>query len=178
MNENNFLQELSTDLGELFSSGHNYDVIIQTEENGNIKEFYTHSLILCLRSPYFKTALSKNWAYNEDGIIIFKKPNILPEIMNLLLKYLYSGTIELDKQKGINVFKLFMAADELDIKKLSDYILNYITKKCETFIKDDPIDILQIIFQYEPFNYLRNYCLELIEMILKYEKSMKFGNIY
>jgi hypothetical protein len=89
MNDYNFLQELSNDLGELYSSRNNCDVIIQAEENENIKEFYAHSLILCSRSTYFKTALSKNWVYNENGMIIFKKPNISPEVMNQLLKYVY-----------------------------------------------------------------------------------------
>ncbi|GBC18860.2 BTB/POZ protein [Rhizophagus irregularis DAOM 181602=DAOM 197198] len=156
MDEYNFLQELSNDLGELFSSGNNCDVIIQAEENDNKKEFYTHSLILCSRSTYFKAALSKNWIHNENGMIIFKKPNISPEIMNHLLKYLYSGIIELDKQRGVNVFKLFIASDELE----------------------DPIDILQIIFKYEHFNSLRNNCLEFISENPKiFFESTKFLSI-
>ncbi|GBB99735.1 hypothetical protein RclHR1_03610011 [Rhizophagus clarus] len=162
MNEYNFLQELSNDLGELLSNRNNCDVIIQTEENENIKEFYTHSLILCSRSTYFKAALSKNWVHNENGMIIFKKPNISPEIMNHLLKYLYSGIIKLDEQRGINVFKLFIASDELGIKNLCDYILNHIIEKYEKYLIEDPIDILQIIFEYEHFNILRDYCLEFI----------------
>ncbi|PKC75333.1 hypothetical protein RhiirA1_528871 [Rhizophagus irregularis] len=178
MDEYNFLQELSNDLGELFSSGNNCDVIIQAEENDNKKEFYTHSLILCSRSTYFKAALSKNWIHNENGMIIFKKPNISPEIMNHLLKYLYSGIIELDKQRGVNVFKLFIASDELGIKKLSEYILNYIIGKYEIYIKEDPIDILQIIFKYEHFNSLRNNCLEFISENPKiFFESTKFLSI-
>ncbi|CAB5354833.1 unnamed protein product [Rhizophagus irregularis] len=98
--------------------------------------------------------------------------------MNHLLKYLYSGIIELDKQRGVNVFKLFIASDELGIKKLSDYILNYIIEKYEIYIKEDPIDILQIIFKYEHFNSLRNNCLEFISENPKiFFESTKFLSI-
>ena len=77
----NFLSELSQDIGQLFSTGDNYDLIIQAGEGQNMKEFFAHSLILSARSTYFKAALSKEWAKKENGIITFKKPNISPEII-------------------------------------------------------------------------------------------------
>jgi hypothetical protein len=55
----NFLSDLSQDIGQLFSTGDNYDLIIQAGEGQNTKEFKAHSLILSARSTYFKTALSK-----------------------------------------------------------------------------------------------------------------------
>ena len=82
----NFLDELSNDFKKLLSGGDNYDVIIEAGKNYNIKRFRTHSLILSLRSTYFKAGLSKYWAQKENGKIIFRKPNINPEIMELLLK--------------------------------------------------------------------------------------------
>ena len=72
-----------------FSTGENYDLIIQAGEGQNMKEFFAHSLILSARSTYFKAALSKEWAKKENGIITFKKPNISPEIIELILKYLH-----------------------------------------------------------------------------------------
>jgi hypothetical protein len=82
----NFLDELSDDFGKLLFSQSDYDVIIEAGENGNTKKFYVHSLILSLRSCYFKVALSDTWARKKDEKIIFKKPNIEPKIMKLLLK--------------------------------------------------------------------------------------------
>jgi len=35
-----------------------YNVIIQVVKNKNVKEFCIHSVILCARAPYFKSALS------------------------------------------------------------------------------------------------------------------------
>ncbi|CAI2185324.1 17660_t:CDS:2 [Funneliformis geosporum] len=42
----NLLSDLSNDMGRLFSSGDRYDVIIKAGEGPNMKEFYTHALIL------------------------------------------------------------------------------------------------------------------------------------
>ena len=106
-----FLMDLSQDIGQLFSTGENYDLIIQAGENQNVKEFFAHSLILSARSSYFKTALSREWAKKENGIIIFKKPNISPEIIEIILKYLYTGFINLDKKNGVQMLKLLIASD-------------------------------------------------------------------
>ena len=60
----NFLLDLSKDIGQLLITRDNYDVIIQAGEGQNMKEFFAHSLILSARSTYFKTALSNEWAWN------------------------------------------------------------------------------------------------------------------
>src|SRR5437773_10823488 len=99
----NFLSELSQDIGKLFSTGHNYDLIIQAGEGQNMKDFFAHSLILSTRSTYFKTALSKECAKIENGVYIFKKPIISPEIFEMILKYLYTGTINFDENNGAQI---------------------------------------------------------------------------
>src|SRR3954453_9704413 len=155
----NLLSELSQNIGQLFSTGDNYDLIIQAGEGQNMKEFFSHSLILSARSTYFKTALSKEWARKENGIIIFKKPNISPEIIELILNYLYTGTINFDKQDGIQLLKLLMATDELNLQKLSDYIQTYLIDNQAEFLRNDPAEILQTVFKYEACENLRKYCL-------------------
>ncbi|CAG8686893.1 3742_t:CDS:1, partial [Dentiscutata heterogama] len=80
---------LSYNFEQLFESGNNYDVLIQAGESPEIQEFRAHSIILSTRSPYFRAALSNNWARKQDGIIIFKKSNICPNIFKLLLKQVF-----------------------------------------------------------------------------------------
>ena len=63
-----------------------HDVIIQVGENQDTKEFRAHSVILCARSPYFKSALSANWVKKKDDMIMFSKPNITPTIFDMILK--------------------------------------------------------------------------------------------
>ncbi|GES82627.1 BTB/POZ protein [Rhizophagus clarus] len=158
----NLLLDLSQDIGQLLTSGDNYDLIIQAGEGQNMKEFSAHSLILSARSTYFKTALSKEWAKKENGIITFKKPNISPEIMELILGYLYTGLVNFDKQNGAKVLKLLMASDELNLQKLSDYIQTYLLDNQAEYLKNEPIDVLQIVFRYEGCEDLRKFCLDTI----------------
>ena len=120
--ERNFLSELSHDIGQLLSTGDNYDLIIQAGEGQNMKEFFVHSLILSTRSTYFKAALSRVWSKKEDGVIIFKKPNISPNTFEIILKYLYTGVVDFNKQNLEQVIKLLIATDEFNLEKLTDYI--------------------------------------------------------
>src|SRR3954454_1323304 len=158
----NFLSELSQDIGQLFSTGDNYDLIIQAGEGQNMKEFFAHSLILSARSTYFKTALSKEWAKKENGIIIFKKPNISPEIIELILKYLYTGIINFDKQNVAQIFKLLLATNELNLQKLSDYIQTYLIDNQAEYLRNDPVEILQIVFRYEACGNLCKFFLDTV----------------
>ncbi|CAI2192713.1 6340_t:CDS:2 [Funneliformis geosporum] len=66
------LSNLSNDIGQLFSSGDNYDMIIQAGEGQNMKEFFVHSLILAARSTYFKVELSLERKYKSSTIMISK----------------------------------------------------------------------------------------------------------
>ncbi|GBB99739.1 hypothetical protein RclHR1_03610015 [Rhizophagus clarus] len=158
----NFLEELLYDYENLLFDGNDYDVIFEVGINGNIRRFHAHSLILSLRSAYFKAALSNNWIHKEDGMILLKKPNIDPKIMELILRYVYVGTIDLNNQKRSEVLKLYVTSDELYFWGLKDSIQTYIIKEQVNFLKDNPLEVLQTLFQYEPLTLLRDFFLKLI----------------
>jgi hypothetical protein len=61
-------------------------VIIQTGEGKNSREFRAHSIILKIRSPYFKN-LSTKWVVQKNNMIEIKKPNIRPTVFEIILKY-------------------------------------------------------------------------------------------
>jgi hypothetical protein len=82
-----FLVELSNDYEKLFETEIGYDVIINAGEEPNVKEFRVHSSILCIRSQYFHTAFSDEWAEKKDGKFIFKKQNITPQLFSIILRY-------------------------------------------------------------------------------------------
>ena len=82
-----FLAELSNDYEKLFEKEIGYDVIIYAGEEPNVKEIHAHSNILCIRSQYFDTAFSNEWAEKKDGKFIFRKPNISPNLFNIILRY-------------------------------------------------------------------------------------------
>jgi hypothetical protein len=81
-----FWTELTNDYEKLFETGIGCDVIIYAGEGQNVKVFHAHSGILCIRSQYFHTAFSNEWAERKDGKFIFKKPNISPQLFNIILR--------------------------------------------------------------------------------------------
>jgi hypothetical protein len=81
-----FYPNLSKDLSLILDDSDDYNVIIKVGENENTKEFRVHSVILRARSPYFKGALSSSWITKKNGMIMFNKPNIAPNIFDMILK--------------------------------------------------------------------------------------------
>ena len=81
-----FLEELSNDYEKLFETEFGYDVIIYAGEESNVKEIHAHSNILCIRSQYFRSAFSNEWAEKKDGKFILRKPNISPLLFNIILR--------------------------------------------------------------------------------------------
>jgi hypothetical protein len=39
-----------------------------------------------MRSPYFEAALSTSWARKENGMTVFKKPNMHPDVFEEILR--------------------------------------------------------------------------------------------
>ncbi|RIA94060.1 hypothetical protein C1645_803731 [Glomus cerebriforme] len=159
------LLQLSYDIGKLLENGENYDMIVQIGTGNNIKEIKVHSIILYARSLYFRTALSKNWISKEGGIIKFKKPNISPKIFNFILRYLYTGKLEFNNYKPIELILILVAADELNIEGIIRYLSQHLIDNHQKFLQQDPVNILQIILQHDacsPLKELREYCLDYV----------------
>ncbi|GES86394.1 hypothetical protein GLOIN_2v1876134 [Rhizophagus clarus] len=157
-----FLEELSNDYEKLFETEIGYDVIIYAGEEPNVKEIHAHSNILCIRSKYFRTALSNEWAEKEEGKFIFRKPNISPHLFNIILRFIYSGNIELNNLQGPDILKLLIAVDELNIQQLISHIQEYLIKHQTEFLHQNPTGILETVYQHETFTDLWKYCLEKI----------------
>lgn len=80
---------LLRDLNRLLEKGVDYNVLIQVGEEPNTKSFKAHSGILKARCPYFQTALSETWVKQEDGIIVFTKPNISAKVFEIVLRLVF-----------------------------------------------------------------------------------------
>ncbi len=81
-----YSQELADDFEKLLEVDNRYDVIIYAGEDENVKEIRAHSLILCIRSQYFRAAFSNEWAEKKDGNFILKKSNISPQVFKIILR--------------------------------------------------------------------------------------------
>ena len=64
-----------------------YDMIIYVGNEPSVRTFHAHSDILRDQSSYFLAALSSRWIQREKGMIVFRKPNISPEVFEVILKY-------------------------------------------------------------------------------------------
>jgi hypothetical protein len=84
----------------------------------------------------------------------------------------------LTKLQGSEVLKLLIVVDELNIQSLISHIQNYLIKHQDEFLQQNPIGILETIYQHESFTDLWNYCLEKIceEPKILFE-SDKFTNL-
>ncbi|EXX77646.1 BTB/POZ domain-containing protein [Rhizophagus irregularis DAOM 181602=DAOM 197198] len=139
-------QELINDYERLLEVGEGYDVIIYAGENEDMKEIRAHSLILRARLQHFRVALSDQWT-NIDGKIILEIPNISPRIFKIILRFIYCGRIDLMNIQGPEILELSMAADELNIQTLNLCIQEYLINHQFELLKQDPIEILEVVCQ-------------------------------
>ncbi|EXX76916.1 hypothetical protein GLOIN_2v1872262 [Rhizophagus irregularis DAOM 181602=DAOM 197198] len=150
------LQEVANDFEKLLVNDEDCNVIIYVGENENMKEIHAHSCILRIRSQYFHTALSKKWSEKKDGKFIFRKPNILPHLFDMIIRFIYCGRIDLEQLQGPEILKLLVAVDELRIQTLIDHIQEYLVEHQYEFLQQDPIEIIEAVYQNEIFTDLLN----------------------
>jgi hypothetical protein len=79
-------QEVVNDYEKLLEANDDYNVIIYAGENENVKEIHAHSNILRIRSQYFCAELSKELPEKKDGKFVFRKPNIPPQLFEMILR--------------------------------------------------------------------------------------------
>ncbi|CAG8754207.1 8271_t:CDS:2 [Cetraspora pellucida] len=136
-------EDLSKDFSQLLDASDDYDVVIQAGEISDFKEFKAHSNVLRARSPYFKAALSNQWANPQSGVTIFKKSNISSDVFRFILCYIYTGIIDLTDQSSSNILSLLVASDELMLDKLVDQIQKHVRILTLTFFKLQSCTTLQ-----------------------------------
>ncbi|RGB30054.1 hypothetical protein C1646_765847 [Rhizophagus diaphanus] len=153
---------LSKDFSLILNDADDFNVIIQVGESNNKKEFRAHSVILRARSPYFKSALSSEWITKENDMIVFSKPNITPAVFDMILKYIYTGELELKKYPGENILGLLVASDELLLGELFEHVQDYLVKKQTTWVQENFVLVLHTVFKLPSCKKLQNYCLESI----------------
>ncbi|CAG8586371.1 7878_t:CDS:2 [Acaulospora morrowiae] len=141
-----------------------YNINIKVGENTETQEFRAHTLILKARSPYFKRAISDSWATIKDGMILFNKPNISPTVFTLILKYIYSGILDLKEVSKLDVLDLLVASDELLLGELIIYIQDYFINQGHSWLKTTICNDPEPFFTSESFPSLnKDIFLELIK---------------
>ncbi|CAG8768969.1 16051_t:CDS:2, partial [Dentiscutata heterogama] len=113
-------------------------------------------------STYFRSALSDKWAERKDGYFVLSKPNIRALIFKFILKFLYCGVVDLENQDEDTILELLVAADELLVQRLIDFVQDFLIMDCYNFFLDSPAKILHFIVRNKQFNKLEEGYLKVI----------------
>ncbi|CAB4377882.1 unnamed protein product [Rhizophagus irregularis] len=160
-----YSKELIDDYEKLLDIDKGHDVIIYAGENENAKEIRAHSIILCIRSQYFRAAFSNEWADKKDGKFILKKSNISPHIFEIILRFIYCGKVNLAKLAKLQtreLLELLIAVDELNIQTLITCIQEYLIDHHYRILHHNPIEALETVYQLDTFSGLLDFFLEAI----------------
>ncbi|KAG9295297.1 hypothetical protein G9A89_021228 [Geosiphon pyriformis] len=161
MGPQQYFHALSNDFGNLFDSQKFSDVRIIVGEAPNIRTFQAHSQILAARSPYFAVALSSNWIKRENNTIIFSKPNIFPNIFEIILRYIYNGEISLDKHEVTTILELLVIADELILENFIELLEEYLIEHHAKELEENFATLQKTSFMHDSFKNLQNFCTEI-----------------
>ncbi|CAB4399551.1 unnamed protein product [Rhizophagus irregularis] len=165
-----FHSGLSKDLSFMINNSDDHNVIIQVGKN---REFRAHSYILISRSPYFKSAflkkefqttfiVSENGFITNDNVMKFKIPYINPIVFEIILKYIYTGEVDITGQSRLIVFELLVASDELLLEELFEHVRDYLIEKQAIWIQENFVLVLRTVFKLASYKKLQNYCIETI----------------
>ncbi|RHZ84091.1 hypothetical protein Glove_85g87 [Diversispora epigaea] len=158
-----FYSSLSQNFSQLLEDADDYNVTIKVGENQNTQEFRAHSTILRARSPYFKSALSNQWANKKkDGMILFTKPNISSPVFTLIIKYIYTGILDLTNVSSSDILGLLVASDELILEELFKHVQNYLIEKEAAWLNQNLVKVLLIVSKLASCKQLQDYCYESI----------------
>ncbi|CAB5199239.1 unnamed protein product [Rhizophagus irregularis] len=84
-----------------------YNVKIIIGQDYNKKTFKAHLYLIRAMCPYFNTAFKKDWRKKDnDGFFFIEKPNIKPEVFEVILRYIYSGSISCEKKSPEFLFEI------------------------------------------------------------------------
>ncbi|GBC11523.2 BTB/POZ protein [Rhizophagus irregularis DAOM 181602=DAOM 197198] len=89
-------------------------------------------------STQFLSKLSKNYIelldddeYYDITIEVGEDPIISPEVFQIILKYIYGGTLLLNEQDTLEIFEILIAAEELFLQELINNIKDAIISNIE-----------------------------------------------
>ncbi|GES83725.1 BTB/POZ protein [Rhizophagus clarus] len=91
-----------------------------------------------------------------------KLPNILPEIFQIILRYIYGGKISLMKYDILDIIKILVAANELNLQELIPHLQSFLIENKENWVEQNFNLIYQTSLENDSFLDLQMFCGELI----------------
>ncbi|GET03456.1 carbohydrate-binding module family 13 protein [Rhizophagus clarus] len=157
-----FLPKLSQNFLEILNDDEYYDINIEVGNDPRVKTFHAHMAILNYRSPYLRRKLSTNKKNNDGTLARIELPNILPEIFEIILRYIYGGRLSLKEYDITNIIELLVTANELNLQELITYIQSFLIENRADCIEQNLDLIYRTCFENDSFLDLQKYCKDLI----------------
>ena len=79
-----------------------------------------------------------------------------------LLRYIYTGELNLKTQSEVDIFGLLIASDELHLEELVNYLQEYLINQQTIWVQQNFILILNTIFDLPNYEKLRDHCTKSI----------------
>ncbi|GBB84898.1 hypothetical protein RclHR1_01150002 [Rhizophagus clarus] len=135
-------------------------------------------VILHYRSTYLRRILSTNKKENNETLMHIKLPNILPEIFQIILRYIYCGKLSLKEYDISDIIKILVAGNELGLQELIAYLQSFLIETKANWMEQNFNLIYQISFENVSFLELQKYCNNLVtKKPDKILKSQNFSSI-
>ena len=149
-------QEVINDYEKLLETGEGCDVIINCQD----EDVKAHSIILRTRSQYFRRELSRENVEKRNGNFILKKPDVPPQYLTIILRYIYCEKIDLTILQGRDILNLLKFVLVFDIQSLIPSIKDHLIKHQTEFLRQSPAEILENTYQHESLSELSKIGLE------------------
>ncbi|EXX59141.1 hypothetical protein RirG_191620 [Rhizophagus irregularis DAOM 197198w] len=173
-----FLSKLSQNYIELLEDNEYYDITIEVGKDPNIKILRAHTNILCYRSPYLRRTLVSSKKNKDNVLAHIKLPNISPEVFQVILKYIYGGILPLNDQDNSEIFKILLAADELLLQELVDYLQTYLIENKFEWMEQHFELIHRTSFQSNSLIKIQQFCTDfMVKSPEKIFKSLDFTSL-
>ncbi|GBC10249.1 hypothetical protein RclHR1_09470009 [Rhizophagus clarus] len=171
-----FLSKLSQNYIELLDDNEYYDVTIEVGKDPNVRILRSHKNILCHRSPYLRRTLASS--KNRNVLVNIKLPNISPEVFQIILRYIYGGILSLNVQDPSEIFQTLLAAEELLLQELIDYLQKYLIENKSEWMEQHFEFIHRTSFQFNSLVELQQFCTDfMVKSPEKIFKSLDFTSI-
>ncbi|RHZ48307.1 hypothetical protein Glove_553g30 [Diversispora epigaea] len=157
----NFYENLSNDYVKLLENGNEHNIIIEVGEPPVMQTFKVHSTVLCYRCPYLYDEFKKSTINNDDNIKIIQKPQISVKVFDIIIKYIYGATVNLEKVETSIIFDLLITANQFQLEELVERLQTFLIENHPSWLKLNFSKIYFSSFQTD-FKALQNFCDDII----------------
>ncbi|RIB22190.1 hypothetical protein C2G38_2243466 [Gigaspora rosea] len=157
----NFFEQLSSNLNELLKNSNEYNVIIEVGQGPDIQAFKVHSIILNSRCLYFKDKLD-TITYNGNNVKTIKQPNLSIEVFDIIIKYIYCGTISLENINASVIFELLIVSNEFRLEELIKHVQLFLLENNASWLRLNFSRVYQASFKDNNLKDLQQFCADII----------------